>query len=59
MCRSIIATAWLARGDSTAGSLDVRVPDETLTKQYPFNCENVVKQIAAINALDQTTGGDS
>ena len=25
-------------------------------KQYPLRCENVVKQIAGINDLDQTTG---
>jgi len=36
-----------------------QVPDETLMKQYPFPCENVVKQIAGINDLEQTTGGDS
>ena len=26
-------------------------------KQYPFPCENVVKQIAGINALDPNNGG--
>jgi hypothetical protein len=29
----------------------IQVPDETRMKQYPFPCENVVKQIAGINAL--------
>jgi hypothetical protein len=36
-----------------------QVPDEARMKQYSFPCENVVKQIARINDLDQTTGGDS
>jgi len=36
-----------------------KVPDETRMKQYTFPCENVVKQIAGINDLDQTTGADS
>jgi hypothetical protein len=29
----------------------IQVPDETRMKQNPFPCENVVKQIAGINAL--------
>jgi hypothetical protein len=33
-----------------------QVPAETGMKQYPFPRENVVKQIAGINALDQQGG---
>jgi hypothetical protein len=29
----------------------IQVPDETRMKQYPFPCENVVKQIAGINPV--------
>jgi hypothetical protein len=55
---------WAARFSSAAALQKHRlpghqVPDETRMKQFPFPCENVVKQIAGINDLEQTTGDDS
>ena len=49
MCRPIAPNARLA---SVLDRIPfIQVPDETRMKQYPFPCENVVKQIAGINAL--------
>jgi hypothetical protein len=51
----------LPRGPRTKsiGFQGHQAPDETRMKQYPVPNENVVKQTAGINDLDQTTGGDS
>jgi len=49
VCRPIAPNARLA---SVLDRIPfIQVPDETRMKQYPFPCENVVKQIAGINAL--------